>query len=203
MARAISVTELYKKKFNEMHFEGKWQEFIGNPELIGSWIIWGGSGNGKTRFTMQLCKYLAKFERVAYNSLEEGLSKSVQTAFRATNMYEVKNRVILLDAEPMEELIARLKKHKSPNIIVIDSIQYSGMSYNDYKNLRSQFPRKLFILISHADGKNPAGRVAKSIRYDAFVKILVEGYRAFPISRFGGGKPYTIWEEGAKEYYDE
>lgn len=186
-----------------MMFEGKWQELIGDPEIKGGWLIYGPSGNGKTRFAMQLCKYLSKFERVAYDSLEEGLSKSVQMAFRAVNMYEVKSRVFLLDAEPMDELIIRLKKHKSPNIVVIDSLQYSGMTYNDYKTLRSLFPQKLFILISHAEGKNPAGRVAKSIKYDAFVKIWVEGYRAFAVSRYGGGEPYTIWDEGADEYWIE
>jgi hypothetical protein len=77
------------------------------------------------------------------------------------------------------------------------------MTYNDYKTLRSLFPQKLFILISHAEGKNPAGRVAKSIKYDAFVKIWVEGYRAFAVSRYGGGEPYTIWDEGADEYWIE
>lgn len=203
MARAISVSQLYKTRFKEMMFEGEWKDLIGNPEIKGGWLIYGGSGNGKTRFAMQLCKYLSRFERVAYDSLEEGLSKSVQMAFIAVNMYEVKNRVILLDAEPMNELVVRLQKHKSPNIIVIDSVQYSGMTYKDYKELRNMFPNKLFILISHADGKNPAGRVAKSIKYDAFVKIWVEGYRAFAVSRFGGGEPFTIWDEGAAQYYGE
>lgn len=37
----------------------------------------------------------------------------------------------------------------------------------------------LIIFISHADGKNPAGRSAKSVMYDASLKIYIEGYRAF------------------------
>ena len=114
---------------------------------------------------------------------------------------EVKNRFWLLDAEPIDLLIERLKKRKSPDVIAIDSVQYTGMNYKDYKRLRDMFPKKMFILISHAEGKNPSSRVANSIKFDAFVKVRVEGYKAFPVSRYGGGEPYTIWAEGAQDYF--
>lgn len=201
--RAISVSQLEAMKFNELPFTGEWRDFVGEPAIAGSWLIWGESGNGKTRFALQLCKYLAQFCRVAYNSMEEGASKSMKKAFSEVAMKEVKNRVFLLDNEPVDELKTRLRKRRSPDAVVLDSIQYSGMNYRDYVALRSEFGNKLFILISHADGKNPAGRTARSIRYDAFVKIRIEGYRAFALSRYGGGKPYTIWPEQAAIYYNE
>ncbi|MGQ1889158.1 hypothetical protein ACT29H_01825 [Thermophagus sp. OGC60D27] len=203
MARAVSVTQLYNYKPHVMPFTGKWKASFGEPERGGSWIIWGHSGNGKTRFALQLCKYLTKFGKVAYNSLEEGASRSMQIAFESERMHEVSRNIILLDQEPIDELIKRLKKHKSPHIIAIDSIQYSGLTYASYKALRAEFPRKLFILISHADGKHPSGRVAKQIRYDSFVKIWVEGYRAEVMSRYGGGKHFIIWPEGAAEYWGD
>lgn len=201
--RAISVSQLESMKFNELPFEGQWLDFVGKPEIAGAWLVWGNSGNGKTRFALQLCKYLSQFCRVAYNSLEEGASKSMKKAFKEVGMGECKSKVILLDNEPIDELKIRLSKRRSPDVVVIDSIQYSGLNYNDYKQLRANFRNKLFILISHADGKNPAGRVAKSIRYDAFVKVWIEGYRAVALSRYGGGKPYTIWNEGETTYYNE
>jgi hypothetical protein len=201
--RAISVSQLYSTKHNVVEFEGAWYDAIGKPELKGAWLIWGDSANGKTRFALQLCKYLAQFTRVAYDSLEEGASLSMKRAFKEVGMEDVGRRVMLLDNEPMDELRIRLRKRRSPNVIIIDSVQYSGMNYKDYRNLRAEFDNKLFILISHAEGKQPAGRTAKSIRYDAFVKIRVEGYRAFCAGRYGGGVPYTIWDEGAANYYNE
>ena len=37
------------------------------------------------------------------------------------------------------------------------------------------------------------------------VKLRVEGFKAFPTTRFatseGGGEPYVIWQEGAARYY--
>jgi len=201
--RAVSIDQLERMKFNELPFEGEWRALVGEPEISGSWLIWGNSGNGKTRFALQLCKYLAQFCRVAYNSLEEGASKSMKKAFKEVGMSEVKRRVILLDNEPIEELKERLRKRRSPDVVVIDSVQYSGMNYKDYTALRRDFTNKLFILISHADGKNPAGRTAKSIRYDAFVKVWVEGHRAFALSRYGGGEHYDVWPEAAANYYGE
>lgn len=201
MSRAVSISELLNKTFKVLPFEGQWKASIGEPEMAGSWIVWGKSGNGKTRFTLQLCKYLTAFGKVAYNSLEEGASLSMRQAFLDTGMEAVKRRIVLLDGEAMDDLMQRLKKRRSPDVIVIDSIQYTGMNYETYRQLRKEFPKKLFILISHADGKEPSGRVAKSIRFDAFVKIYVEGYLAFPTSRYGGGKPYTIWDEGSQKYW--
>lgn len=201
--RAISVSELETTKFAALAFDGEWESFLGLPERSGAWLIWGASGNGKTRFALQLAKYMTRFGKVAYNALEEGVSLSLRKACKETGMSEVKKRIIFLDKEPVFELKERLSKRKSPDIIIIDSVQYTGMKYSDYTQLKDQFRNKLFILISHADGKEPAGRVAKSIRFDVSVKIRVEGYKAFPVSRYGGGEEYIIWEDGAYKYWGD
>lgn len=203
MSRAISIAELYTMRHHSMPFDGAWADALGMPERTGSWIIWGNSANGKTRFAVKLCKYLAQFGRVAYNSIEEGASLSLKRAFMDEGMDDVRRNVILLDKEPISELVERLKRHKSPDIVFIDSIQHAGLSYREYVELKDSFRKKLFVLVSHADGKHPEGRVAKSIRYDAFIKIWVEGFRAFPQGRYGGGDPFTIWPEKAAIYWNE
>ena len=62
--RAINAKELLGKSFDVLDFDGAWLGLIGKPEVKGSWIIWGQSGNGKTRFALQLAKYLARFGKV-------------------------------------------------------------------------------------------------------------------------------------------
>jgi hypothetical protein len=198
--RAISVHQLLSTEPRTMPFTGAWQALVGNPERTGSWIAWGRSGNGKTRFALQLGKYLTNFGKVAYNSLEEGASVAMRKAFMETGMQDAGRKLVLLDKEPIEELQDRLRRHKSPEIIVIDSLQYTAMTYAQYKELNQEFRQKLFVYVSHAEGREPAGRVAKSIRFDANVKIFIEGYMAYAVSRYGGGHPYTIWEHGASQY---
>lgn len=201
--RAKSINELLTTQFNVLDFDGEFEKLIGKPQMTGSWLIWGESGNGKTSFAFKLCKYMTRFGRVAYDSLEEGASESIKQAAIRFNLAEVSRKMIILDKEPIADLIVRLKRRNSPQVIVLDSVQYTGMNYRDYINLINTFRDKLFILISHAEGKHPSGRVAKSIKYDAFVKIRVEGHRAFAVSRYGGGVPLTVWSEGADQYWGE
>lgn len=199
--RAYTIDNIRRYRATTLPFEGEWLEAIGEPELTGSWIVWGSSANGKTRFALQLAKYLCRFCRVAYNSLEEGLSLSMQNAIAEVGMSDAKRNFILLDKESIADLKIRLKKQRSPKVVIIDSLQYTGLSYNEYKDLRDTFRHKLFIFISHGEGNEPKGNVGKAVRYDAFVKIRIEGYKAFPQSRFGGGKEYVIWNFGANRYW--
>lgn len=203
LKRAKSIHELLNTNFDVMNFEGEWKELMGQPERTGSWFIWGDSSNGKTSFALKLCGYLTNFGRVAYNPLEEGASESFKKALIRANLQSVGTKMIILDKEPIKELRQRLQKRRSPDFVVIDSIQYAGMNYRDYVQLISEFRNKVFIIISHADGKEPRGSTAKSIRYDAFIKIRIEGYKAFAVSRFGGGEPMTIWKTGAEEYWNK
>ena len=86
MKRALSVRDILDKKYNTFPFEGKWKEAFGTPERVGVWFIWGNSGNGKTSFVMQLCKELCKYDRVVYNSLEEGACLTVQNNLKMHGM---------------------------------------------------------------------------------------------------------------------
>ena len=212
MSRAISNINVLAARFETVEFAGEWLASFGRPELRGTWIIWGGSGSGKTTFTLMLCKYLANFGRVAYNSLEQGLSLSLQKAWERVGMGEAGNSVILLNKEELPELRARLNKRKSPEIIIIDSVQYlDGFNWVSFKKLKREYPDKLFIFISQADraGKDPDGKLAGKIRYDAEIKIKVEGFKAFVTTRYEdaergeGGADFIIWEQGAAEYWAE
>ena len=56
--------------------------------------------------------------------------------------------------------------------------------------------------MSHVDGNLPEGRVARKIWRDADVYIRVEGFRGFPVGRYGGGEPIDIYPERAVRYWD-
>lgn len=198
--RAYSVQNVLDAKFETLPFEGGWKEAVGCPELTGSWIIYGPPKSGKTGFAMMLAKYMTNFGRVFYNSIEEGLSQSIQLAYQRVGMQEVSGKIIL-EKESIESMIERLKKSKSPRIIFFDSIQFADLKFPEYKKMKSMFPGKLFIYISHIDGKQPEGVTARRVWRDANVSIRVEGFRAFPVGRYGGGQYINISEEKATEYW--
>lgn len=191
-------------KYETMAFDGAWRDAFGTPERRGVWIIWGNSGNGKTSFALQLAKYLCRFGRVAYDSLEEGACLTMQEAMRRENMMEVNKKFLLIDNENMEELGIRLSRQKSPDIVVIDSFQYTQMNYRQYIAFKERHKRKLLIFVSHADGKLPNGRAAKSLMYDASLKIYIEGFRAFSKGRFIGPVGHIdIVPDKARTYWGE
>lgn len=197
--RAYSPSEVVKMIRPSFEFDGEWLSTLGNPAQSGTWIIWGMPGNGKSSFVMQLAKYLCKFDRVIYDSLEESTGRSLQMSLERHKMEEVNKRFMILDREPMDKLMERLQKKRAPGIVIIDSFQYSGLTYLSYKDMKESLTNKLIIFISHAEGMRPEGRAAKKVEYDADIKILVQGFRATAKSRFmnAPGVPYTIWEEGA------
>lgn len=202
MKRAFSGREVTKMKRPRFEFTGEWADVFGSPGKTGVWFIWGNSGNGKTSFVMQLCKELAKFGRVAYNSLEESTDVTMQDTLTRFGIPELGNRFLLLDCESIEDLEERMNSRKSPDFYVIDSLQYTRMNYRSYQCLKEAHRNKLIIFVSHAKGKEPKGDVAVSIMYDAALKIFIEGYRAITKGRTSGPKGYyTIWDEGARRYW--
>lgn len=202
MGRALTVNEVLNRKRYTFPFSGAWADAFGQPERTGVWFVWGNSGNGKSSFVMQLCKELCKYDRVVYDSLEEGDSMTMHQSLLRHGMNDVGRRFNLLDAEPMDELQERLNRRKSWNIAVIDSFQYTQMSYRDYIRMKEQHKDKLLVFISHAKGRSPRGSAAESVMYDATLKIWVEGFKAFSKGRFiGPTGEYTIWSDGAEKYW--
>lgn len=115
-------------------------------------------------------------------------------------------RVKLLDRESYNDLFERLAKRQSPEVVIIDSINYlRGLRLSDYQLLSQRYRKKLFIIVAHEKGGEPKGALAQAIRYDADVKIRVEGYRAMVTSRYAtsevGGQDYIIWDKGAEGYW--
>ncbi len=200
--RAFSPQEILSKKFKTLPWSEEWKEAFGEPETCGVWFVWGNSGNGKSSFVMQLVRELANHGKVFYNSLEEGTSLTMQQNLIRAGIKEVKRRV-LIGMEDMESLSERLTKRRSPDFVVIDSIQYTEMASPVYRKFREKHRNKLLIFISHAEGRQPAGRTAKSIKYDADLKIWVEGFKAISNGRYNPGGEYTVWTAGAKKYYGE
>ena len=112
-----------------------------------------------------------------------------------------RGRFHLIPGESMEQTSERLLKPKAPDVIIIDSFQYTQMDYRAYIAFKEKHPDKLIIFVSHADGTQPDGRAARKVKYDAELKIRVEGFRAFSQGRTKGSRGYfTIWEQGETEY---
>jgi len=197
LKRALTVDDMLNAKFETWPISAQWRRCIGEVATNFSMIIWGLSGKGKTRFFLSLCKELSNHGLILIDCMEEGKSRTLQVAYQEMGMKDIAGKLILADREPYEYLVHRLKRKKSPKIVIINSVQHMRLTYEQWKELRAMFRKKCFILISHADGATPSGAAAKEIRYDVDIKVHVENYVAYPVSRYGGNTPYVIWPDKA------
>lgn len=199
--KIVGVKQLLQKKFKMVqNLPLEWQESLGNLEEVFVMIIWGSSGSGKSNFVYKFVKFLSEKYSTLYVALEEGHSLTTQNLINRHDLQSLSGKLKWANHETTyHTLVEYLKRKKSPRVIIIDSIQYFHITYQDYKNLKEMFPKKTFIFISHAKGKSPDGKTADKIRYDAGIKVFVDKYMAFVVSRYGGNKNYVVWEEGAKK----
>lgn len=203
MPRSLTAKEILGIRRKTITFEGEWGRCIGTMDRSGVVFFWGNSGNGKSAAVISLCKELTRFGKVLFITLEEGFSLSFQNTLKRFDMYSCGSKFQVLESATPDELVERLTKPRSPEFIVIDSYQYMGMTYREYLEFKGRLKNKLLIFVSHADGRQPAGRAARSVKYDAMLKIWVEGFVAFSNGRFIGdtGKA-VIWKEGAWNYWN-
>lgn len=203
MARTLSAKQVLTIKFDTIRLGGGWDECVGEIETTGIWFIWGNSGNGKTSAVVSLCKELSAFGKVLYNSREEGVSLTMQNTLRRYGMGELGIRFQLANMS-LQELDEKISQQRSPKFVVLDSFQFMGLTYKDFRAFCEKHKNKMLIFVSRTRGRQPEGRAAISAMYDASCKIWVEGYKAFSKGRFVGTTgEMTIWDEGAKKYWSD
>lgn len=203
MARTLSAKQVLTIKFDTIRLGGGWDECVGEIETTGIWFIWGNSGNGKTSAVVSLCKELSAFGKVLYNSREEGVSLTMQNTLRRYGMGELGSRFQLANMS-LQELDEKISQQRSPKFVVLDSFQFMGLTFKDFRAFCEKHKNKMLIFVSRTRGRQPEGRAAISAMYDASCKIWVEGYKAFSKGRFVGTTgEMTIWDEGAKKYWSD
>lgn len=203
MARTLSAKQVLTIKFDTIRLGGGWDECVGEIETTGIWFIWGNSGNGKTSAVVSLCKELSAFGKVLYNSREEGVSLTMQNTLRRYGMGELGSRFQLANMS-LQELDEKISQQRSPKFVVLDSFQFMGLTYKDFRAFCEKHKNKMLIFVSRTRGRQPEGRASISAMYDASCKIWVEGYKAFSKGRFVGTTgEMTIWDEGAKKYWSD
>lgn len=189
MARALTVQNLYDKKFKTFEFTGLWEQVFGCPSTTGIWLLYGKDKNGKTWGTLLITDYLSQFEKVLYVSAEEGTDMEFQAALKRANIDSSNRNINFIEYEPLEDLKQRLSKHKSPKIVVIDNLtMYNDeLKGKDIKELKQEFPNKLFILLAHEERNQPYTAAAQMAKKLAKVIMRVKGLAITVGGRVPGG----------------
>ncbi|QTE37205.1 hypothetical protein J3L18_29560 [Mucilaginibacter gossypii] len=195
----IGMFQMGQKTFDRLELGSYWKSVIGTPEKKCSMIIYGDSGNGKTSSILRLLKDLCDSGlRATYISHEEGITGSMQDAFKREGIIDnYGGKIILAANATFEETYEYFKKRGSPEVCVIDSIDFCGLTVDQFKQL-AKLKNKIIILISWSDGSKPRSSTGKALEYIVDVKLFIKNFMIWPKSRFGGNTPAPVWEERAR-----
>jgi len=193
--RNFSIKDIKSWKFKELTMPQEWVDHLGNLTENFRMLIVGKSGHGKTEYAMKLSKMLSQyFGKVSYNSTEQGRSASFQQSFFRNQMDEIKGGKWML-CDPSQRVFnvwfERLKKQNSGRVVLLDSLDYMKLTLDQFKLLHETFRHKSIIIVAWNDPIDP---VTKKIRYMCDIKVEVENFSAKIASRFGGNKPFKIWD---------
>jgi hypothetical protein len=204
-AKVLSLSQLKAKKYTLLeHMPEDVKRSFGELTNNFTMLVYGKSSNGKSNLLLTLIKVLALNGKCLYISLEEGFEKSMQNLANRHLTDEYNGKIVFTNhTMTYDNLIKRLRTQRKEQFIFIDSIQYWNITYEQYCRLKEMFPKKAFIIISHKEGKDPKGGVAKAILFDVPVKVDVDRFVAIIGSRFGGNEPFVIWEEGARRRWGD
>jgi hypothetical protein len=207
--KVMRPSEIVSKARNIYPFEGKFFESFGKPEKYAKWFITGPSFSGKSYLLTQLCDYFSQFGLVDYNNHEEsgGDSETVSQKIMQTgdlvNNDNVRYYKAPLESDVQETFFERLRRRSSATFAVLDSMQHAEMSKKIYLHYTEAFctPKrgKNMLFVSHWV-KND---FTKFVKHDCDIKIEVIGFVASVESRYGGSKPFVIWESGARAYWNK
>jgi len=196
MPRTFGVHHILNKVFKRLGIEGEWLALFGHLSDPFTMLVFGHPKNGKTTLLMMFCKYLTRFGKVWYNSIEEGDSSTIQDAFNRVNMGELEEGKFMLgDRYFFSHMMEKLARPNSGRFVVIDSRDYINLTSLQWKKLTTTFPHKSFILVCWEKAGKPSGKFAQDIQYMVDVVVNVKNFRAKAVGRFGGGKEFVIWKK--------
>ncbi|NRR90623.1 hypothetical protein HSX10_03495 [Winogradskyella undariae] len=201
LKKVLTVANIQNQSVKKLQWLGKWLDAFGKPQDRGIWFVWGISGSGKSSFLMQLAKAFALLgHKVLFNLCEEEADDTDYIdRMELFNMNEVEKN-FFTQSYTYQELMAYIDKRNPPKVIIIDSIKDITTSWEEYLALKKLITKKniICVIAGQAEGKNPRSEFEKSIRFNAKMKIFVNGFLALCQGRTVGknGGRYVIHQEG-------
>ncbi|MGY6521989.1 MAG: hypothetical protein ACXIUD_09690 [Mongoliitalea sp.] len=208
--KVLGVKQFHQMRFQFLPVPEAWAGTLGKVPHNFIAVIYGFSGNGKTEFVVQLAKMLALLnKKVGWLSYEQRHGSDFQMSTKRNNMEEVTGYFYPIDPiagipegkSLIEDLDDYLRKRSSPDVVVIDSIDYTGFDWEDYVMLKNRYGhKKTFLFIAHSTKSGTIKKaISERIIFDGGMGIFVSHYIATPIkNRYGGFEPYIVWEDRAR-----
>jgi hypothetical protein len=190
MAKNYGIKDIEAWEFTPIALPAEWTDHLGEITENVRILIKGRAKNGKTEYSIKLTKALCiALGKVSFNSTEQVRTSGFKKAIIRNKMHEVVGKFVLCsrDQKDFDVWFKKLQRPNSGRVIVLDSMDYMNLTFDQFKQLNDRFPNKAIIMICWHDNQ-----VAKKIEYLMDALVEVKDFKAHCISREGGGKPFII-----------
>jgi predicted ATP-dependent serine protease len=177
----MSSTDLINHTYTKYNFNGKWNDFVGQPSKNFHAMIYGRPKQGKSILAVQFAQYLSEnFGKVLYIASEEGFSVTLQKkvaefAMNNPNLDFANYR----DFKQIKEAL-HVRKYQ---FVFIDSVNFIKITPEDVEDLKSANKGTAFITIQQAT-KNGNFRGSQEFAHNCDMVIRVEAGQASHQGRF-------------------
>ncbi|MBO9565532.1 MAG: ATP-binding protein [Niastella sp.] len=180
----LNSMDFAQMQFKTLGFTGKWLQLIGDPSSNFTAMVFGKPKMGKSYLCVEFAGYLARNHgKVLYVANEEGLDYTLQEKLNDKN---VQHPNLFVTASLPANLV-------NYDFIFLDSVNRLGLTPEDLRALKAQYPMKSFIYIFQAT-KQGSFRGENSFQHDVDVVVEVpEKGKAVQMGRFNQGGEMEIF----------
>lgn len=177
----MNSAELLNYSYQRYPFNGKWENFIGQPSKNFHAMIYGRPKQGKSILSVQFAQYLSEnFGRVLYVASEEGFSVTLQNKIKEFAMDNA--NLDFANFRTYEQIREALHVRKY-SFVFIDSVNFIKITPEDIEDLKAENKNTAFITIQQAT-KNGNFRGSQEFAHNCDAVIRVEAGKAFHQGRF-------------------
>lgn len=177
----MNSAELLNYSYQRYPFQGKWENFIGQPSKNFHAMIYGRPKQGKSILSVQFAQYLSEnFGRVLYVASEEGFSVTLQNKIKEFAMDNP--NLDFANFRTYEQIREALHVRKY-SFVFIDSVNFIKITPEDIEDLKAENKNTAFITIQQAT-KNGNFRGSQEFAHNCDAVIRVEAGKAFHQGRF-------------------
>jgi hypothetical protein len=190
-SKEIGAGDLQDMDFDTFTLNSELGRFLGELDFNRTaFALTGDSGSGKTYFSFELANlFITALDiKAKYFSLEEGIGKLTK---EKVAQYNLGNELSIVPKGNIEDV--RIAAKTFP-LVIVDSFNKLNAKAADFENLRTDFPKTLFILIFQKTSSGTM-RGGSSIKYDSSATIDVIKRDGERIALMEKGRYGTIgWE---------
>lgn len=187
MAReTYSIKALKERNYDTLQLDPQWAALMGEITPKCLIMAYGHSHSGKSVTALKLGVHIAELQKgkILVDSHEEGVNKSVRDRCEKHGIDYPK--LSFTPGLPFERLMHKIKT-TGPRVVVIDSVQYSKLTEEQLRTLRTTFAKRKLVVILVSFGTGEGSTLgANALLHDADVKMWHHKGQVTVHSRFLG-----------------